>query len=77
MENKYAVVAEEAKEMLTTNSEVIDVVVFDKDAMRRDFVNGLKEFGQGCCEAGKETLAPLTANMVKHLFNWLSSTMLS
>ena len=31
------------------------------DLMLRDLENGFKGFGVGCCEAGKDTLAPLTS----------------
>lgn len=71
MENKNAIVVGKSKEMQPSKSEVIDVVVFDKDAVRRDLTDGLRDFGVECCEAGKITLAPLAETMLKHLFNWI------
>ena len=71
MENKNAVVVEMSEELQATEPEVVDIVVFDKDAMHRDLANGLKDFGVGCCKAGKVTLAPLADTMLKHLFNWI------
>ena len=71
MENKNAVVARKTEEMRTSEPEVIDVIVFDKDTMCQDLKDGLKSFGVGCCEAGKITLAPLASTMLKHFFNWI------
>lgn len=71
MENENAIVVGKSEELQTSEPEVIDVVVFDKDAVRRDLTDGLKDFGIGCCEAGKVTLAPLAETMLKHLFNWI------
>ena len=76
MENKNAIVAGETEELRTSEPEVIDVIVFDKDAMCRDLTNGLKDFGIGCCEAGKVTLAPLASTMLKHFFNWVIDSVL-
>lgn len=71
MENKNAVVTENTNELLPTEPEIINDAVFDKNAMRQDLTDGLKEFGIGCCNAGKEYLAPLAATMLKHFFNWI------
>ena len=31
----------------------------------------IKDFEIRCCEAGKISLAPLAATMVKHFFSWI------
>lgn len=76
MKDKNAIVAERTNEMATSEPEVITTIAFDKDAMQRDLSNGLKEFGVGCCEAGKVSLAPLASTMVKHFFNWVICSLL-
>lgn len=76
MENKTSLTVKENKELLETRPEIVSVAAFDKDEMRRDLTNGLKEFGVGCCEAGKTSLSPLASTMVKHFFNWLISIIL-
>jgi hypothetical protein len=76
MEDKNAVVVRKTEEMQTSESEVVNVVVFDKDAMYQDLTDGLKDFGVGCCEAGKVTLAPLASTMVRHFFNWIICSIL-
>lgn len=77
MKNERAIVVEKTGKMTTASEpEVIDVIAFDKNAMQRDLTNGLKEFGIGCCEAGKVTLAPLASTMLKHFFNWVICSVL-
>lgn len=76
MENKNAIVTGKTEEMQSSEPEIIDVIVFDKDTMLRDLENGLKDFGVGCCEAGKDTLATLASTMLKHFFNWLIDSLM-
>ena len=71
MEDKNAVVVRKTEELQSSGSEVVNIIVFDKDAMYQDLTDGLKSFGSGCCEVGKDTLAPLASTMVKHFFNWI------
>lgn len=76
MECKNAIVAGKMEAQRASESDVVDVIVFDKDAMHRDLMNGLKDFGIGCCEVGKVTLAPLVSTMLKHFFNWVIDSVL-
>lgn len=76
MEDRNAVVVRNAEEMRTSESEVVNIIVFDKDAMYQDLTDGLKDFGVGCCEAGKKSLSALASTMVKHFFNWVICSIL-
>ena len=53
-----------------------EVIVFDKDAVKRDMTIGLKQFGRGCCDAGEKSLAPLAYTMTQHFFHWLKYSIL-
>lgn len=77
MENKNAIVVRETEELQATEPEVLNVIGFDKDAMYRDLADGFKGFGIGCCKAGKDTLAPLAATMLKHFFDWIICSVLN
>lgn len=76
MENRNVNIAGKNEGHRAAEPKVVEVITFDKDAMRQDLTNGLKEFGVGCCEAGKVTLAPLASTMLKHLFNWIICSIL-
>lgn len=71
MKNNAVRVVEETRDPQIVTPEVVEVITFDKDVMYQDLTDGLKQFGVGCCEAGKETLAPLASTMLKHFFNWV------
>ena len=76
MENKNAIVVGKSEELQTSEPEVFDVVVFDKDAVKRDLSMGLKQFGRECCDAGEKSLAPLAYTMAQHFFRWLKHSVL-
>ncbi len=71
MEDKKAIVEGKTEEMQTFIPEPDDIITFDKNAMKKDLEQSLKDFGIRCCEAGKLSLAPLASTMLKHFFSWV------
>lgn len=69
MENKNALIALRPQNIQVVETDSLDVTVFDKNAVRRDLSDGLKQFGVGCCEVGKSTISPLVATLTNHLFD--------
>lgn len=63
---------ENKKINVTDENEKIEIMAFNKEVMMDDLSSGLKEFGRGCCNAGKKELAPLAGKMAIHFFNLLS-----